>query len=355
MAGTKISTPLTRLLGIEHPIMLAGMNAVAHAELVAAVTNAGGIGTIGGLLLSPKALKKEIDEAKELITDKTSPKFGVDLAIPQIGGNARKTNHDYTHGHLPELIDVICAEKASLFVCAIGVPPRWAVDKLHAAGIPVMNMIGHPKHVKKALDAGVDIICAQGSEAGGHTGDIATTVLIPQCVDECRGKVSPLTGEQVLVVAAGGIYDGRGLAAALAWGASGVWVGTRFIASPEAAAPERHKKGLLTAEATDTVRTLIYSGRPVRTLMTPYVKKWEEERHDEIRQLCAAGKVPMEHEMKEKQAKGEQFSLATAFPMLMGQAAGPVTEITPAGTIVQEMVASAAAVMGQNAALISKL
>ena len=350
----QLSTPLTQLLGIEHPIMLAGMNAVAHADLVAAVTNAGGIGTIGGLLLSPKALKKEIDEAKALFKP-GKDKFGVDLAIPQIGNGARKTNHDYTHGQLPNLIDVIIEEKASLFVCAIGVPPRWAVDKLHAAGIPVMNMIGHPKHVKKALDAGVDIICAQGSEAGGHTGDIATTVLIPQCVDACRGKMSPLTGEQVVVVAAGGIFDGRGLAAALAWGASGVWVGTRFIASPEAAAPDRHKNGVLEAQATDTVRTLIYSGRPVRTLMTPYVRKWEEERQQEIRELCAAGKVPLEHEMKTLTEKGEKFSLAKAFPMLMGQAAGPVAEIKPAGEIVQEMVATAAAIMTQNAAIVSRL
>ena len=227
-----ISTPLCDLLGVKHPVMLAGMNAVAHSELVAAVTNAGGIGTIGGLMLSPEALKKQIDEAKELIADKANPKFGVDLAIPQIGGSARKTNHDYTHGHLPELIDIIIAEKASLFVCAVGVPPRWAVDKLHAAGIPIMNMIGHPKHVDKALQAGVDIICAQGSEGGGHTGDIATTVLIPQVVDLCKGRISPLTGEQVLVVAAGGFFDGRGLAAALRWVLWGlVWGGERGGAS----------------------------------------------------------------------------------------------------------------------------
>ena len=219
----ELSTPLTELLGIKHPVMLAGMNAVAHSELVAAVTNAGGIGTIGGLTLSPKALRTEIEQAKALITDKKNPKFGVDLAIPQIGGGARKTNHDYTHGHLPELIDVIIEEKASLFVCAIGVPPAWAVEKLHAAGIPVMNMIGHPKHVDKALGAGVDVIIAQGSEGGGHTGEIATSVLIPSVVDACRGRISPLTGKQVLVVAAGGLFDGRGLAASLAYGASGVW------------------------------------------------------------------------------------------------------------------------------------
>merc|ERR1712176_620740 len=111
--------------------------------------------------------------------------------------------------------------KAALFICAVGVPPKWAVDKCHEAGIPVMNMIGHVKHVEKALAAGVDIICAQGGEGGGHTGDIPTSILLPKVVDAVRGKKSPLTGEQVLVVGAGGIFDGRGLAAALSMGCSG--------------------------------------------------------------------------------------------------------------------------------------
>ena len=349
-----LKTRITELLGIKHPIFLAGMNVAAGPELAAAVTNAGGIGVIGGVGYTPKFLKQQIDDIKAGLNDKSAP-FGVDLLLPQVGDGARATNKDYTEGKLGELIDIICASGAKLFVCAVGVPPRWAVDKLHAANILVMNMIGAPKHVKKALDAGVDIICAQGSEGGGHTGDIATTVLIPQVVDCCRGKTSPRTGEQVLVVAAGGIFDGRGLAAALAWGASGVWVGTRFIASPEAAAPDRHKNGVLGAQATDTVRTLIYSGRPVRTLMTPYVRSWEEGRQAEIRELCAAGKVPMEAEMKAMQEKGQKFSFAKAFPMLMGQCAGPVTEITPAAQIVVEMVEDAAAVMAQNAALVSRL
>merc|ERR1712176_1617684 len=125
--------------------------------------------------------------------------------------------------------------KAKLFVSAVGVPPKFAVDKLHAAGIPVMNMIGAPKHVKKALEAGVDIICAQGGEGGGHTGDIATSILIPKVVDACRGRTSALTGKPIMIVAAGGIFDGRGLAMSLSAGASGVWVGTRFVACEEAA------------------------------------------------------------------------------------------------------------------------
>merc|ERR1719192_1131334 len=113
---------------------------------------------------------------------------------------------------------------AKLFVSAVGVPPKYVVEKLHANGIPVMNMMGSPNHVAKALDAGVDIICAQGGEGGGHTGDVATSILIPTVVDLCRGKKSPLTGEPIIVVAAGGIFDGRGLAMALSYGACGIWV-----------------------------------------------------------------------------------------------------------------------------------
>lgn len=130
-----------------------------------------------------------LSKVKELLADKSLP-FGVDLAVPQMGGSARKTNYDYTHGHLEELIDVICRNKAKLFVCAIGVPPRWAVDKLHAAGVIVMNMVGSVRNCEKALEAGVDMICAQGSEGGGHTGDIGTMCLLPQCVDACRGKLN---------------------------------------------------------------------------------------------------------------------------------------------------------------------
>jgi len=146
--------------GITRPIMLAGMNVAAGPKLAAAVTNAGGLGVIGGLGYTPKVLRQQIHEIEDQLNDKKAP-FGVDLLIPQVGGSASKTNYDYTKGQLPELLDVIIDEKAALFVYAVGVPPKSAIEKLHGAGIPIMNMVGHPKHVTKALEAGVDIICAQ--------------------------------------------------------------------------------------------------------------------------------------------------------------------------------------------------
>lgn len=135
-------------------------------------------------------------------------------------------------------------------------------------------MVGHPKHVSKALDVGVDIICAQAGEGGGHTGDVPASILIPACVDICNKRISPLTGKPVIVIGAGAVYDGRGLAANLAWGAEAVWVGTRFVASVEAGAPKAHKEAVLSASYEDAVTTLIYTGRPLRVRRTPYVDDW---------------------------------------------------------------------------------
>jgi NAD(P)H-dependent flavin oxidoreductase YrpB (nitropropane dioxygenase family) len=345
-----IHTPLTELLGIKYPVMLAGMNAVATSELVAAVTNAGGIGTIGGLTMTPKMLQIEINELKKLLKDRNAP-FGVDLAIPQIGGGARKTNHDYTHGKLDELTDIIIKEKAAIFVCAVGVPPKAMVDKLHAAGIPIMNMVGHPNHVLKALDAGVDMICAQGGEGGGHTGEVATSVLLPMCVDACRGRRSPLTGEDIIVVGGGGMFDGRSLAAALSLGASGVWVGTRFIACEETGAPKRHVEHVLKASVTDTTKTLIYSGRPLRTFVTPYVKEFET-RPEEIKAYCDKGILPIRGDYKKHMEAGKPFSKGETVALLMGQVAGAVHDKPPAKQIVEQMVSQAIEILRKNAAVI---
>ncbi|KAG8699288.1 hypothetical protein FRC08_005389 [Ceratobasidium sp. 394] len=335
MAKGLLATAVTETFGIAHPIMLAGMNVAAGSKLTAAVTNAGGLGVIGGLGYTPKMLRQQIHDIKDYLNDKNAP-FGVDLALPQVGGSARKTNYDYTNGQLPELIDVIIEEKASLFVCAVGIPPKFAVEKLHKAGIPIMNMVGHPKHVAKALDAGVDIICAQGGEGGGHTGYVPTSILTPACVDAVKGRTSPLTGKPVFVVAAGGIHDGRGLAAALMWGAQGVWVGTRFVASEEAGASKKHKELLTKAQHEDIGRTLVYSGRPMNVYRTDYVKDWEDNRADEIKELTSKGIVPHYHEMEKHPEKS-----IMAHHYLMGNVAAVIHDVLPAKVIVDNMVSDA--------------
>lgn len=352
MAG--IQTPITTLFNIEKPIILAGMNVAAGPELAAAVTNHGGLGVIGGVGYTPEFLKEAITELKSGLVDKNAP-FGVDLLLPQVGGSARKTNTDYTEGQLPQLIDVVIAEKAACFVSAVGVPPKWAVDKLHAAGIPVMNMVGSPKHVPKALDAGVDVIVAQGGEGGGHTGDVPTSILIPKVVDLCRGKIAPINGKPVSVVAAGGIYDGRGLAMALQLGADAVWVGTRFVASNEAGAPKRHKKALVSASVHDTIRTLIYTGRPLRCVKTPFIMDWENNRADEIKKLCAEGTVPVMQLLADEEKNNVEvppMEMIERQFMLVGQVAGVIDDVKPAKEIMDEMVAGAIDTMRSNASKI---
>jgi NAD(P)H-dependent flavin oxidoreductase YrpB (nitropropane dioxygenase family) len=369
----KIRTTVTDLFKIKHPILLAGMNVAAGPKLAAAVTNAGGLGVLGGINYTPDMLRDQIEELKSHLTDKKAP-FGVDLLLPQVGGNARKTNYDYTKGKLNELIDIIIESGATLFVSAVGVPPKHVVEKLHKNGVLYMNMIGHPKHVKKCLDLGVDIICAQGGEGGGHTGDIPTTVLIPAVVDLCKGHKSPMTGAPVQVIAAGGIHNGQLLAAALMMGASAVWVGTRFILTDEAGAPEAHKEGVRTSGFDDNIRTLIFTGRPLRVKTNPYIENWENERSQEIRELCAKGKIPYESDLdkvmagemttppkglkiaKDEDGEVDLDEVMDQFrPMLMGKCAAVVNERKPAKDVVDEFVNDAAAwIQRGNGMLVSQ-
>ena len=327
-----ITTPLTKLLGIQHPVVLAGMARTSGGALAAAVSNAGGLGVIGGFMYTPDQLREIIAEMKANFKRPDLP-FGVDLALPQVGGNARKTNHDYTNGKLEELIDITIESGAKLFVSAVGVPPKHIIDKLHKNGIIVMNMVGHPKHAVKALDLGIDIVCAQGGEGGGHTGNVATTVLIPAVVDVARQYKPPmLKGSTALVVAAGGISNGRGLASSLMQGAVGVWVGTRFVAAVEANCSEEHKRAVVSCDFDETDRTLVISGRPLRMKLNDYIRGWHA-RPELIKELTGKGIVPLEHDIDE----GNDIDP----PHLMGQVAGAIKKIQPAGEIVEEMVKEA--------------
>ncbi|KAJ9661498.1 hypothetical protein H2198_001878 [Neophaeococcomyces mojaviensis] len=335
----RIRTPLTDLLNIAHPIMLAGMGSVATPKLAAEVTNAGGIGVVGGFGYTPEQLRDQISELKSHLHDKNAP-FGVDLLIPQVGGNARKTNYDYTKGKLDEMITIIIEAGTKLFVCAIGIPPKHVVDRLHENGILYMNMIGHPKHVQKCLDNNVDILCPQGGEAGGHTGDIPTSVLIPAVARLVKGHKSKLTGIDVQVVAAGGISDGTTVAAALMMGAAAVWVGTRFVVAHEAGASNVHKDAVVQADFDATVRTLIYSGRPLRVRKSAYIMDWEKKRSAELEELLNKGTLPIEHDA-DLHEDDDDFT-DNIHPYLMGVVSGLITKRQSAKEIVDELVTEAA-------------
>lgn len=312
------------------------MARTSGGPLAAAVSNAGGLGCIGGLGYTPSQLREIIHELKSHLTSPNLP-FGVDLALPKVGDGARKTNHDYTHGQLDDLITVTIEEGATLFISAVGIPPPHVIERLHAAGILIMNMVGAPKHAKKALDAGVDIVCAQGGEGGGHTGDIPNSILIPSVVDVARRyKPKMLKGQTALVVAAGGIYNGRSLASSLMQGAVGVWVGTRFVAATEAGCSQQHKESVVTATFEDTLRTLAVSGRPLRVRRNEWVDKWESQ-PEKIRELTEKGIVPIEFDME----AGNDVDI----PHLMGVVAGVIESIQPAKQIVDEMVEEAVSML----------
>ena len=272
-----------------------------------------------------------IAELKSHLRHSSLP-FGVDLALPKVGDGARKTNHDYTRGQLDELIEVTIKNGAKLFVSAVGVPPSHVIKRLHEAGILIMNMVGAPKHAEYAFRAGVDIVCAQGGEGGGHTGDIPSSILIPAVVDVARKYRSPLTGDPGMVVAAGGIYNGRSLASSLMQGAVGVWVGTRFVASTEAGCSLMHKEAVVNAGFYDTLRTLVVSGRPLRVKSNEYVQAWEKQ-PQKIRQLTDKGIIPMMKDID----NGNDVD----FPFIMGQVAAVINDVKPAKEIVDEMVAEA--------------
>jgi len=298
----------------------------------------------------------QIAELKSYLNDKKAP-FGVDLLLPKVGAGARATNYDYTKGKLGALVDVVIESGATLFVSAIGIPPKPVVDRLHKAGIAYMNMIGHPKHVAKCIEAGVDIICAQGGEGGGHTGDVPTSILIPTVVELAKKATSPLTGKPVMVVAAGGIYNGKSLAASLMMGAEAVWVGTRFILAEEAGAPKAHQEAVRTAGFDDTIRTIIFTGRPLRVRKNSYIENWEVNRRDEIKELTSKGVIPVEHDIErlDEADSLDDETMDNSRPFLMGKVAAVVNDKLPAKVIVDQMVEEAVVQLKKSQTLLAKL
>ena len=315
-------TRITELFDIEHPVMLAGMGGVSYHELVAAVSEAGGIGTFGASTMRDGELAREITALKNL----TRKPFGVDLltALPQ---------------HLEQGIRDVVAGGARIFVAGLGVP-RDAIDLLHSHNILVGSMCGKVRHAVSAVASGCDFVVAQGTEAGGHTGLVATMALVPQVVDAVSA--------QVPVVAAGGLFDGRGLAACLALGADAVWIGTRFIATPEARAVNGYKEALVASREDDTVISRSYTGKPCRVVRNEWTNHYEEHPED-IKtfplQAIASSQANVNHL---GYPSGTDVDTSREF-YPAGQGAGAVSELIPAGKLVRDIVAQAEEILQELA------
>ena len=309
-----LHTPLCDLLEVEHPIMLAGMGGVSYAELAAAVSNAGGYGVLGMAGRGPDFIREEMRKVRKL----TKKPFGVDLlaASPE---------------SLTASVDIIIAEGASSFVAGLGVPMP-IMEKLKKAGLKVMVVCGAVKHAVKAEQAGCDAVICQGGEGGGHTGLVGTMPLVAQVAEQVK----------IPVVGAGGLYDGRGLAAVLALGAVGVWMGTRFIASKEAHAGGLYRETILEASDESTIRTKSYSGKPMRVKKNLWTEDWEGRPQD-------IQPFPMQAGISSR--AGAMGGIGGQIEGLdpdkscfaMGQSAGGVRDVLPAGEIVRRIVAEAEA------------
>jgi enoyl-[acyl-carrier protein] reductase II len=318
-------TRLTDMLGIEHPVMLAGMGGVSYHRLVAAVSEAGGFGTLGAAAMSSAQMEAEIRGVREL----TEKPFGVDLlaALPQrMIDDAKK----------------VVEGGASLFVAGLGVP-RDVISVLHDGNVLVASMCGKVRHAIAAVEAGCDFVIAQGTEAGGHTGTIATMPLVPQIVDA--------VGERAPVVAAGGIFDGRGLAAALSLGADGVWIGTRFIATPEARAVDGYKDALLEAHEDDTVISRGFTGKTLRAIRndwTRYIEEHPEELRPFPEQMGRAVAANALHIGGDDDTPVDPKK--ECYPS--GQGVGAIDALVPAGELVRRIVDEAEHALAHAAAAV---
>ncbi|MEV4342876.1 nitronate monooxygenase [Actinoplanes sp. NPDC049596] len=355
-------TALTDLLGVEHPIV--GFN--RSPAVVAAVTNAGGFGVLAASAYSPAELDAQLTWIEEQVQGRP---YGVDLLVPSkfVPGDPSRLveslraqippshvdfvrslldKYDIPQGPVvdhsevaaaitpdgaPALLDVAFRHPIALIANALGPPPASLVARAKEAGVVVASLVGQAKHAEKQIAAGVDVLVAQGTEAGGHTGTIATMVLTPEIVD--------IAGDRP-VLAAGGIADGRQMAAALALGAAGVWCGSVWLSSEEDIAVQAIKDKFLAATSDDTVRSPTRTGKPARQLRTAWHDEWDapgspsplplplqlmlvEEAWQHIDAAAEAG--------HEGALKLESF--------FVGQVVGSFRGVRPAGEITRQMAA----------------
>ena len=369
MTKPVLHTILCDMLEIEYPVLLAGMGptvgggqaGVAGPELAAAVSNAGGLGVLGAAGFPPDRLEQAITRIQDL----TDRPFGVDILLPSnvaprpareekrerpsdprellpadhraaIGGireslelpdvQAPRVDVRTPRFTPQDQVDVITGLQVPVLAAGLGNPAPY-VDQVHEAGGKVISLVGNVKNAKRVADGGADIVVAQGHEAGGHTGRIGTMALLPQVLDAAA---------PVPVVAAGGIGDGRGLAAALAMGCVGVWCGTAFIPTQEANLDEFRKRRILAARDEDTRVTRLYSGKTMRNIANELIEAWEDSGTEAL-PMGLQGLLIADIAEAAKQGGREDLLMNAA-----GQISGLLEEIRPAADVLQEMVAEAA-------------
>jgi NAD(P)H-dependent flavin oxidoreductase YrpB (nitropropane dioxygenase family) len=373
MARRTLRTPLCDLLGIEYPILSAGMGPSligektgAPVELVAAVSEAGGLGVLGGAGYTVEGMREAIREIRQL----TERPFGVDVLLPaatvaagdapaesareiplsdalnalpaahrewllKIKEELRLPDSDAvisggTTTSRPHAAVEVCIEEGVPLFCAGLGNPGFMVEAAHASGMKVLGIAGNAKNAGRIARGGADLVVAQGHEAGGHTGRIGSMALWPQAID--ASAPTP-------VLAAGGIGDGRGVAAALAMGCVGVWVGTRFLASEEGGALDIQKQAIVNAGDEDTRRTTIYTGKTSRATYNRFHDLWEESGLEPLRfpvqVVLASAIVDMFNRAGNVEYVGP----------FAGQVAGLIDEVKPAARIVEEMVEETADIL----------
>jgi NAD(P)H-dependent flavin oxidoreductase YrpB (nitropropane dioxygenase family) len=341
------------------------MGTIARAELVAAVSEAGGLGVIGAIGLTPDELDAEIRRTKEL----TSKPFGVDTVVvagaPQsatvmdlmayipkeameyvdnlakrigltgwkgVEATANKDQQGWTAELFQSHIELVYEHKVPVFAAGLG-SPAFMVPEAHRRGIKVIGVVANVRQARREVEAGVDIIVAQGSEGGGHTGKVGTMPLVPQVVD----AVAPTP-----VLAAGGIGDGRGLAAVLALGASGVWAGTAFLPTVEANINEAWKQQILSATEEDTRVTKIFTGKTTRFLKSQLIELWESEQGPILPFPLQLVLVQDFFNALADSAMPEYLSSAA------GQICGLLKEVKPARQVVEDMVNQAVGILKEE-------
>ena len=357
-------TAMTELLGVDYPIV--GFN--RSPGVVAAVTNAGGFGVLAASAYTPEELDAQLTWIEEQVQGKP---YGVDLLVPEkfAAGDpndliaslraqipaqhfafVRDLLERYDIPPAPEgtasfdeiagqlnpagaaaLIDVAFQHRISLIANALGTPPPDLVARGKAAGVVVAALVGQPKHARRQIDAGVDVLIAQGTEAGGHTGTIATMVLTPEIVE--------IAGDRP-VLAAGGIASGRQMAAALALGAAGVWCGSVWLSSEEDVANQAIKNKFLAATSSDTVRSPTRTGKPARQLRSAWHDAWEAAGSPQPLPMPLQPLLVNEAWQRiDAAAQAGHEGALKLESFFIGQVVGSFREVRPAAEIVRQMVA----------------